>query len=103
MRARASNPFSLLGGAAALAVVLFAAPVAAPPAHAQGGGHGPNVDDVTGWRCITPFCDVIIQPVTRCLCRKDNPNETVASRVRLTCLPDRRGPACAGSTRFTLH
>jgi hypothetical protein len=43
------------------------------------------------------------QPVTRCLCRKDNPNETVASRVRLTCLPDRRGPACAGSTRFTLR
>lgn len=96
-------PFRLgrWGGVAALVATLLATPFVAPFATAQ--GHGPTVDDVTGWRCISPFCDVVIQPVTRCLCRKDNPGETVATRLRLTCLPDRNSPSCAGSTRFTIR
>lgn len=42
-------------------------------------------DEVTGWLCVTPGCDVLRPPGNRCICTKDNPWETKLSRLRLTC------------------
>lgn len=81
--------------AATLAIALFAAP---SPGYGQ-AGHGPTTDWVTGWRCLHAACDTIIEPRTQCLCRKDNPNETDASRLRLTCIGKSRNDSCAATTR----
>lgn len=67
------------------------------PASAQSGFVGNVNDPVTGWRCVTPFCDTIRMPRTDCLCQKLNPTEKSLSRLRLKCVPPRRDPqnACA--------
>jgi hypothetical protein len=57
------------------------------PASAQNGFAGTTRDPVTGWHCVTPFCDTLIMPGTRCLCQKHNPNETRLARLRFTCIP----------------
>ncbi|MEX0408929.1 hypothetical protein ABGN05_25140 [Aquibium sp. LZ166] len=88
----ASHAFRQIARTALVGGVLLLASV--PGAFAQSGGHGSNTDSVTGWRCINPFCDTIVQPKTRCLCQKNNPNETVASKLSLTCVPPRAGQTC---------
>lgn len=57
------------------------------PASAQNGFAGTTRDPVTGWHCVTPFCDTLLMPGTRCLCQKNNPNETRLARLRFTCIP----------------
>jgi len=48
------------------------------------GGFNPR-DDVTGYLCVTPGCDVLRLPGNECLCTKDNPAETRLSRLKLSC------------------
>ncbi len=86
------HSFRLIARLALVGGVLLLA--SAPGAFAQSSSHGPTSDSVTGWRCINPFCDTIVQPKTQCLCQKNNPNETVASRLSLTCVPPRAGQSC---------
>ncbi len=48
-------------------------------------------DDVTGWLCVTPGCDVLRQPGNQCICTKDNPWEFKLSRLKLTCSKREKG------------
>lgn len=76
------------------AIAAFASLAAAGTASGQGGFVGTTRDPVTGWHCVTPFCDTLLMPGTRCLCQKQNPGETVLSRLKLICIPPRAGQAC---------
>lgn len=98
---RAFSTIRRLSAAAALSAALLA-PL---PSFGQGAGHGPNTDDVTGWLCISPFCDMVVQPISGCLCRKDNPNETRASHISLTCLPSNGSgmQSCPTSGKIRTH
>lgn len=87
-------------GAAAILSVFLAASLAMAQ---NGGGHGPDRDPVTGWRCLSAICDVTIQPGTRCVCRKENPNETVARRLRFVCLQHAPSKPCVQSFAETLR
>ena len=42
-------------------------------------------DDVTGYLCVTPGCDVVRLPQSNCLCQKENPAEQDLSKLKLTC------------------
>ena len=42
-------------------------------------------DDVTGYLCVTPGCDVVRLPQTKCLCQKENPAERDLRKLKLTC------------------
>lgn len=83
------------GAAAILSVSLSSAQ--------NGGGHGPDRDPVTGWRCLSAVCDVIIQPGTRCVCRKENPNETAPRRLRFVCLQHSPSRPCLQSYADTFR
>lgn len=74
--------------AAAFAAVMFNA----TPVWAQSSFVGDVNDPVTGWHCVTPFCDTIRMPRTDCMCQKLNPTEKSLSRLRLKCVPPRRDP-----------
>jgi hypothetical protein len=53
--------------------------------HAQSAGHGSVIDEVTGYRCFSPACDVVRLPNSKCICQKVNPLERNASRLLLSC------------------
>jgi hypothetical protein len=58
------------------------------PAKSQSAGDnfvGDVTDSVSGYPCITPFCDTVRIPGTDCLCQKQNPNEQRLERLRFTC------------------
>lgn len=42
-------------------------------------------DEVTGYLCVTPGCDVLRMSEANCICTKQNPNERRLSKLRLTC------------------
>lgn len=48
-------------------------------------------DEVTGWLCVTPGCDVLRQPGNQCICTKDNPWESRLNRLKLTCSKRQKG------------
>jgi hypothetical protein len=53
---------------------------------------GPDyIDPVTGYLCVTPFCDVLRLPGSNCICQKENPGERRLSRLRLTCSTQEAG------------
>ena len=61
---------------------------AAAQAFPSGGGRDSGFnerDDVTGYLCVTPGCDVLRLPEASCICTKDNPNERRLDRLKLTC------------------
>lgn len=70
----------------AFAGAITAAVAWTAPAFAEGSS-GTTRDSVTGWHCLTPFCDTLLVPGTGCLCQKQNPGETRLSRLRFTCIP----------------
>lgn len=49
------------------------------------GGPAYHRDLVSGYPCVTNFCDVLRLPGTRCICTKQNPGEQNLSRLRLAC------------------
>ena len=58
----------------------------------SGQGDGFNErDEVTGYLCVTPGCDVLRPPGISCICTKDNPWENRLSKLRLTCRKKERG------------
>lgn len=63
---------------------------ASGPGYGQNGFVGDVNDPVTGWRCVTPFCDTLLMPKTQCLCQKLNPTERTLSKLKLKCVPPRR-------------
>ena len=46
---------------------------------------GNKRDEVTGYICATPSCDVVLPPGIPCICTKDNPWENRLSKLKLTC------------------
>jgi len=71
-----------------LAAIGLAAGIAAASAQAFPSGRGDGFnerDEVTGYLCVTPGCDVLRMSEAQCLCVKDNPNERRLSKLRLTC------------------
>lgn len=81
-----SRLFAAFAGAALVSAGL-ALSSAGAPSFAQSGGDfaGNVVDPVTGFRCVTPFCETVVPPGTDCLCQKNNPNEERLSQLSLTC------------------
>lgn len=64
-----------------LAMISFAL-----PAHAGEAAYaGESTDPVTGYHCVTPFCDTVVLPDSNCLCQKLNPDESRLSNLRLAC------------------
>lgn len=59
-------------------------------------------DDVTGYLCVTPGCDVLRLPEANCICMKDNPNERRLERLKLTCSKREAGAwvACPVKPRY---
>jgi hypothetical protein len=58
----------------------------------SGQGDGFNErDEVTGYLCVTPGCDVLRPPGISCICTKDNPWENRLSRLKLTCRKKEQG------------
>ena len=68
------------------AVALIALASAAPAVGQTGDSYvGEQVDPVSGYPCVTPFCDTVRLPGTDCLCQKQNPNEQRLQNLRFTC------------------
>lgn len=66
----------------------------------SGQGDGFNErDEVTGYLCVTPGCDVLRPPGVPCICTKDNPWENRLSKLRLTCRKKEGGQWVACPTR----
>ncbi len=58
----------------------------------SGQGNGFNErDEVTGYLCVTPGCDVLRPPGMACLCTKDNPWVSKLSELKLTCRKKEKG------------
>ena len=58
----------------------------------SGQGDGFNErDEVTGYLCVTPGCDVLRPPGIPCICTKDNPWENRLSKLKLTCRKKEKG------------
>ncbi|QDZ00466.1 hypothetical protein FQ775_08780 [Nitratireductor mangrovi] len=93
-----SRPFA----AVALAAILGLAAAGAASASAWPDRNSNTRDDVTGYLCITPGCDVVRLPQTKCLCTKDNPSERNLRKLRLTCHISEAGrwQACPVSPPF---
>lgn len=71
---------------AALAVGGLVAIVAGSAAWSQSGSFaGDSRDPLTGYPCLSPFCEAVSLPGTDCLCQKDNPGATKLSELKLTC------------------
>lgn len=86
----------VLTGTALFGMLLLAA-----PAFAQEGASyaGESVDPVTGYRCLTPFCDAVALPDSDCVCQKVNPNETRRDRLELACTDIRTRQQCQASPK----
>lgn len=59
-------------------------------------------DQVTGYLCVTPGCDVVRMSEADCICVKQNPAEQRLSRLRLTCSTRQNGAwiACPVPPRY---
>lgn len=59
-------------------------------------------DQVTGYLCVTPGCDVVRMSEANCICVKQNPNEQRLSRLRLSCSTRQNGAwvACPVQPRY---
>lgn len=91
--------------AVALLSLAFGATIAAAQTFPSGGQRDSGfneIDDVTGYRCITPGCDVLRLPEANCLCVKDNPTERRLDRLKLTCSKREAGAwvACPVKPRY---
>ena len=87
--------FATVAGAA----LLLAAFSTAAAAQAEANYAGESVDPVTGYQCVTPFCDTVVLPGTDCLCQKANPNETRREDVRFTCTDMKTRSQCSAAPR----
>lgn len=94
--------FGRIFGAAALVLTLGATMASAQnfPSGRDGGFN--ERDEVTGYLCVTPGCDVVRMSEANCICIKQNPNERQLSKLRLTCSKRDNGAwvACPVKPRY---
>ncbi len=84
--------------AALAAIAGFAA--LAGSAFAQDANYaGESVDPVSGYRCVTPFCETVALPDTSCLCQKVNPNETRRAELQYVCTDMNTRQQCSVSPK----
>ena len=85
-----------------LALIMAAMPAQAGSRYPTGRGGPDYVDPVTGYICVTPFCDLLRLPQSNCLCQKENPGERRLTRLRLTCSTREAGAwvACPVKPRY---
>ncbi len=92
------------GFAGLLALVLLAGATAAMAQNFPSGRDGGfnERDEVTGYLCVTPGCDVLRMSEANCLCVKENPAERKLSKLRLTCSKRENGAwvACPVKPRY---
>ena len=96
------NRFGRILGAAAL-IVALGAPLASAQNFPSGRDGGFNErDEVTGYLCVTPGCDVLRMSEASCICIKQNPEERRLSKLRLTCSKRENGAwvACPVKPRY---
>jgi len=89
--------------AAGLAAAAFCATAALAQQFPSPGDRGFNErDEVTGYLCVTPGCDVLRLPRASCICTKDNPAEKRLSKLKLTCSKRENGAwvACPVRPRY---
>lgn len=89
--------------AAPLLAFLLAATSTQADNFPSGQGDGFNErDDVTGYLCVTPGCDVLRPPGMACICTKDNPWASRLSELKLTCRKKEKGQwvACPIQLRY---
>ncbi len=86
---------------AGLALAAFSGAVSAQEFPTGRGGFNER-DQVTGYLCVTPGCDVVRMSEADCICVKDNPNEQRLSKLRLTCSTRKAGAwaACPVKPRY---
>lgn len=89
--------------AAAFAYAALTAGAALAQPFPSPGDRGFNErDEVTGYLCVTPACDVVRLPQASCICTKDNPTEKRLSKLRLTCSKRQNGAwvACPVTPKY---
>lgn len=94
--------FARIFSAAAM-VIALGAPLAAAQNFPSGRDGGFNErDEVTGYLCVTPGCDVLRMSEASCICTKQNPNERRLSKLRLSCSKRENGAwiACPVKPRY---
>lgn len=85
-------PIIATAAAIALSLPLGSADPASAQVFPSGRDSGFNErDDVTGYLCVTPGCDVLRMPGANCICTKQNPAERRLSRLRLACSTKKDG------------
>jgi hypothetical protein len=97
-----TNRVGRILGAAALMLAL-GAPLASAQTFPSGRDSGFNErDEVTGYLCVTPGCDVLRMSEAGCICTKQNPNERRLSKLRLSCSKRENGAwvACPVKPRY---
>jgi hypothetical protein len=101
-RHAASLSWRAAGFAIVTGLVLTTAPSLADSRFPSGRGGPDYIDPVTGYVCMTPFCDVLRLPGANCICQKENPGERQLSRLRLTCTTREAGAwvACPVKPRY---
>lgn len=87
--------------AAAVAAGLSALAFSAIAQGGSGAGDypGDTSDPVSGYPCVTPFCDTVSLPGTSCLCQKVNPNETRRAELRFVCTDMRTRAQCSAQPK----
>jgi len=90
---RTARSYAPLLAGAAFAAIAFALPGTAQEANYA----GESVDPVTGYLCVTPFCDTVVLPDSDCLCQKLNPNETRRADLQLACTDMKTHAQCTVS------
>lgn len=84
---------------AALAAIAGLAALAGSALAQEANYAGESVDPVSGYRCVTPFCETVVLPNSSCLCQKINPNETRRAELRYVCTDMNTRQQCSVSPK----
>ncbi len=84
---------------AALAAIAGLAALAGSALAQEANYAGESVDPVSGYRCVTPFCETVALPGTNCLCQKINPNETRRADLQYVCTDMKTRQQCSVSPK----
>jgi hypothetical protein len=93
------NMSKIFSRATTLAAIAGLATLAGAALAQEANYAGESVDPVSGYRCVTPFCETVALPGTSCLCQKINPNETRRAELRYVCTDMATRQQCSASPK----